>query len=120
MLRCSFGCCCCGSILVGIVIVGDGVVIRILWVVATVVGGVELCSNIVMMCVGVGMGCGFVCVVEEWGVGVRIIVGLCMSVVVIFAAGVCVAEGAASFLGACQKKCGVYPVLHPSPYGCPG
>ena len=114
MSRCSFGCCCCGGILVGIVIVGDGIVIRILWVVAMFLGGVVLCSNVVMLGVGVGMVCEFVCVVEEWGVGVRIIDGLCMSVVVVFAEGVCVAEGAASFLGACQKTCEVYPVLPPS------
>ena len=90
MSRCSFGCCCCDGILVGIVMVGDGIVIRILWVVAMFFGGVVLCSNVVMLCVGVGMVCEFVCVVEEWGAGVRIIDGLCTSVVVVFAAGVCV------------------------------
>jgi hypothetical protein len=55
-----------------------------------------------------------VCVVEEWGCGVRVIDGLCTLVVVVFAAGVGVAGGAASFLGACQKTCVAFLGLPPN------
>ncbi len=60
------------------------------------------------------MSCTFVYVVEEWGCGVRVIVGVCTSVVVAFAAEVSVAGGAGSFLGACQKTCGAFLGLPPS------
>jgi hypothetical protein len=114
MLRCSVGCCCCGVIIVGIVIVGDGIVFCILWVVAMFVGGGVQCSSVVVLFDGVGMVCEFVCVVEEWGCGVRVIDGLCTLVVVVFAAGVGVAGGAASFLGACQKTCVAFLGLPPN------
>jgi hypothetical protein len=43
----------------------------------------------------------FVYVVEQWGCGVRDIVGVCTLVVIPFAVEVSVAGGAGSFLGAC-------------------
>ncbi len=82
--------------------------------VATCFGGVVLCSNVVVLFIGVGMSCVFVYVVEVCGCGVRVIDGVCTSVVVEFVAGVFVAGGAVSFLGACQKTCVAFLGLPPS------
>jgi hypothetical protein len=53
-------------------------------------------------------------VVEEWGCGVRVIVGVCTLIVISFAAEVSVAGGVGSFLDACQKTCGACLGLPPS------
>ncbi len=113
---CSLGCCCCdGSfVVIYMVIVGDLFVSWELEVVATGFGGVVPCSNVVMLFIGVGMSCMFVYFVEEWGCGVRVIVGVCMSVVFAFAVEVFVAWGAVCFWGACQKTCVAFLGLPPN------
>jgi hypothetical protein len=108
MLCCSFG-----GIVVGSVVVGEGFVFHTRWVVAIYVGVMVLSPIVIVLFNGVGVVFACECVGEVWGCGAWATVGLCKSVVDVFAAGVFVDGGAASFLGTYQKTYVAFQGLPP-------